>query len=276
MKESVVQYHKKLENIFFPVIKVTIQELYPDTQFANNLTHAIHIPEKNKTVHICPKSYHLVDNERLIAPVVDKLNQVFGPNGYQTTVKSYDDRKFYVSFTINQEIYKIMGNDSVFPMIEVKNSYDGTIKQSASLSFYRLICRNGMMGFSHEYSLSKKHTQEDGELNLDPIFKDLKRIDTRITRFKHMTDRRVTPDELIQITETIRKSRTIEYPTKLVDQAPLIAQKEAAELQQPLNSWLVYNGFNNILYHSRGKLLPERREKIDQKVLQTLESILEL
>jgi hypothetical protein len=108
MKESTLRYHENLESIFFPVVKVPTVNLFPGTGFASNLSHAIHIPEKDKTVHLCPGSYHLVDNERLITPVVDKLDRVSGPEGYQTTVRSYDDRKFYVSFTVNKALYRVM------------------------------------------------------------------------------------------------------------------------------------------------------------------------
>ncbi len=276
MKESTLRYHERLESIFFPVLKVPTNDLFPGTHFASNLTHAIYIPEKDKTVHICPGSYHLIDNEHLIIPITDKLNQVFGPEGYQTIVRSYDDRKFYVTFTVNKALYQVMGDDTVCPSIEIRNSYDGTLKQSASLSFHRLLCKNGMMGFSHEYSMSKKHTLDEGSLELEPMFKDLEKIEKRIKRFKRMSERRVTPHELDSIVNMIRKDNTIEYPAKLLDLAAVYAQMEAAKLRQPLNSWLVYNGFNNRLYHSGGRLLPERREKVDRKVLQTVEKTLGL
>ena len=79
-----------------------------------------------------------------------------------------------------------------------------------------------------------------------------------------------------EIVKKIRSSSLIKYPRKLIPSAPLIAEKEALQLNQPLNAWLVYNGFNNVLYHSDGKLLPEERERIDTKVLQTIERTLAL
>ena len=58
--------------------------------------------------------------------------------------------------------------------------------------------------------------------------------------------------------------------------ASLIAQRESAELRTPMNAWLLYNGFNNALYHAESKLLPEERERVDRRVLAVIENELSL
>lgn len=222
MKKLTVHNHQKVEEIFFPIVKLPSVDLFSDTQFASDLSHAIYIPEQNKTVHMCSESYDLIENEQLVGPVLDRLDEVFGPDGYQIKVRSYDQRKFYISCRVNQDLYQVMKDDMVCPTIEIKNSYDGTIQQSVSLSFYRLVCDNGLMGFSHAYALNRKHRGQKSLLNLEPLFKDLSSIDRRIERFKRMSERQVTPQELADIRLMLQKNKAIEYPAKLLEVATLM------------------------------------------------------
>ncbi|WKN46410.1 DUF932 domain-containing protein [Tunicatimonas pelagia] len=272
MKDTTLQYHSSLDEICFPVDKRPVADLFPDYDFADDLTHAVYRTDETATkiLQLCPDSYELIPNEKLLAPLVEGLDHRFGSEGYEALIRSYDDRRFYLSFTIKEE-YSIAKKDKLRPRIEIRNSYDGSMRQTVSLSFYRLICSNGMMGMSEVIASSTKHRTGAQLPDYELVFDELEDISYRVERFKRMTDRRVTPDELEEITEIIRKRKQLKYPAILVDQAPIIAEKEAAQLGVPLNSWLVYNGFNHALYHSRGKLLPDERERIDRNVLRTMQ-----
>ena len=123
---------------------------------------------------------------------------------------------------------------------------------------------------------NQKHSVSAGKLNLNPVLEQLEQMEIKLDRFHRLTDRRVTTREMDDIVEKIKESYTIRYPKRLIDSAPVIAQREASQLRSDLNAWLVYNGFNNALYHSENRLLPHEREQIDGRVLNVIEKTLAL
>lgn len=276
MKATPLISHKKIEDILFPVVKIKASELFSSMTFADDLTHSVYLPDQNKVVQMCAETYQLVDNEYLIGPIYDRMKKLFGEKGFDTEVKSYDDRKFYVKFIIKNQVFEIIKGDDICPVIEVSNSYDGSMKQRIGLGYYRMICSNGMMAFTRAFTSDQKHSTRLGKLSLDPIFKQLDKMELRLEQFNQLTNRLITPTEMGTITAKLRDSNSIKYPKKLVSIGPLIAEKEAAQLGIGLNAWLLYNGFNNALYHSDGKLLPEERERIDRRVLGVIEKELSL
>lgn len=276
MKSTAIQTHTNIEELFFPVEKHPTTEFFFQSNFADHLSHCIHLPRQNKVVQICSDTYELVPNKALLEPIYLRMLELFGKDGFDTEVRSYDDRKFYVKMVIKDKVFNIIKGDDICPVIEITNSYDGTVKQRIALGYYRLICKNGLMAFTESFKSSLKHSTRSKSLELNPIFNQLDQVETQLKRFKKLTDRQVLPDELTQIITTIRKSNTIKYPQKLIPSAPLIAEKESLQLGTDLSAWLLYNGFNNALYHSSGKLLPEERERIDRRVLQVIEKELSL
>ena len=192
MDERSLRVHRSLEDILFPVVKVRTDELYPETIFAKRLSHAIHIPEKNKTVHFCSNNYLLVENDKLFLPMAHLLGEICENEGYHMLLRSYDDRKFYGNFAINQTWYEVEKGDLVCPMIEVKNSYDGTLRQSATLSFYRQLHATTLWGFGRDYSVAKKHKGAMATLDLKDMFQDLVQFEKRIQIVKKFAARHVT------------------------------------------------------------------------------------
>ena len=264
--------HPHVEEILFPAVKVRATELFPGKEFADNMSHAIYLPDQEKVIQLCSSTYCLVDNEYLFGQFYDYLVKQYGSSGFEVDARSYDDRKFYCEFTVKQE-FEVGKNDSLNPKVIVWNSYDGSIVQRAAIGYMRRVCTNGLMAFSSDLSVKKKHSMGEGKLNLGPIVKQLEKATFQLEKFKRLTDRRLLPRE---IDELVKKVAGTKYPKKLLPSAPEIAQREAAELGTGLNAWLLYNGFNNALWHSEGKLFPEERERIDRVVLKTIETHLQL
>ncbi len=276
MKNENLKSHEELNTIFFPAQVKKVGELFDKVGFASNLTHCVYLPEQEKVTQLCGSNYQLVSNEEIILPIHDKMLSIFGKRGFKTKVSSFDDRRFYVQFIVDGDIHNILKGDDVCPMIEIHNSYDGTIKQTIGIGYQRLICTNGLMAFREDVSVSVKHSKRSGRIELEPIYKRLENIEVKLNRFKKLSDRQVTPDEITQIMHTLRTSNTIRYPKKMLDSAKLIAEKEMLILDTPMNAWLLYNGFNYPLNHYETKLLPEEASKIDSRVLTTIEKTLAL
>lgn len=276
MNNQNLTQHDDLESILFPVEIRDTSDHFTSDNFANDLQKCVYLPDQNKVVQFCGQSYQLVHNREIILPVYEKMIDVFGRGGFSIEVRSYDDRRFYARFIIDDSLHTVIAGDKVCPEIVIRNSYDGSIKQTVGVGYVRQICANGLMAFTSEVSVSAKHSKRYGVVDLKPIFEKLDSLEVKLEQFKRLTERRVTPDELTKITHAIRTNNSIKYPKKMITPAQLIAEKEAMQLKTPLNAWLVYNGFNNPLNHFETKLLPEEATRIDRRVLRTIEKTLAL
>ncbi|MEP2469921.1 DUF932 domain-containing protein [Ekhidna sp.] len=266
VKDTPIITHSDISQINFPVVKVETSHLFSDTNFADDLPSAIYSPDHNKVLSFCSGNYQLTENEELFSPVIELAQSVLGD--VQIITKSYDDRRFYVDIIGDRRLYEVTKNDKICPMISIKNSYDGTVKQGFSLSYFRQICSNGMKGFAKEYSFESKHSKDKNILAELPILKkDLLNIKMKIEEFKRMADRQMTGEELDALLEEFKTSKSIQYPKRLLEEVPEIIGTEQEILKAPLSAWLVYNGFNNALMHADTKMLPEEKEKIDRRVL---------
>jgi len=276
MKNENLVSHDQLNDILFSAEIKETNEFFGGKEFANNLSHCVYLPQKDKVVQLCGGSYELVHNRKIILPIYDKMKSIFGERGFKTEIDSFDDRKFYVRFIVDGHIHTILKGDEICPTVEIKNSYDGTVKQTVGMGYNRLICENGLMAFTEDFTVSVKHSKKAGMIDLQPIYKKLENIEVKLEQFKKLSDRVVTPDELTKIIHAVKASPSIKYPRKMIQPARLIAEKEALQLKTDLNAWLVYNGFNNPLNHFETKLLPEEISKIDSRVLRTIEKTLSL
>ena len=276
MKNENIASHEALTDIFFPTEVRPVETFFPKVDFASNLTHCVYLPEQNKVAQLCGSGYHLVTNQDIMSPIHDKMVTIFGERGFTTDVSSFDDRRFYVRFIVGGQIHNILKGDDVCPVVEIRNSYDGNVKQTFGIGYQRLICDNGLMAFTEDMAWTVKHSKASGTIDLSPIYKKLENIEVKLLRFKTLSERQVTPDEIDSIMNLIRTSPTIKYPRKMLDSARLIAQNESLKLDTPMTAWLLYNGFNNPLNHYDTKLLPEEASKIDSRVLRTIEKTLSL
>jgi len=217
-----------------------------------------------------------VHNRELILPVYEKMKSIFGETGFKTEARSYDDKRFYVRFTIEDSLHTVLTGDKICPEVVIRNSYDGTVKQMVGMGYVRQICANGLMAFTSDVTVSVKHSKKFGAIHLEPIFKKLENMEVKLDQFKRLSDRIVTPEELAKITEEIRTKPGIKYPKKMIDSAVLTAKKERYQLGSQLSAWLVYNGFNYPLNHYATKLLPEEVSRIDKRVLGVIKKTLSL
>jgi len=273
--ENLVQ-HDELSDILFPVEIKKATEHFPDTMFSDDLSKCVYLPNQNKIIQFCGRSYHLVHNRELVVPVYEKMKSIFGETGFKTEARSYDDKRFYVRFTIEDSLHTVLTGDKICPEVVIRNSYDGTVKQMVGMGYVRQICANGLMAFTSDVTTSVKHSKKFGAIHLEPIFKRLENMEIKLDQFKMLSERIVTPEELTKIAAEIRTKPGIKYPKKMIDSAVLTAKKERHQLGSQLSAWLVYNGFNYPLNHYATKLLPEEISRIDKRVLGVIKRTLSL
>lgn len=262
-----------LENVLFTVEQ---HELTPnrviltDCHFGSQYASDIYSPSMNKVLHLAGSSYRLVSNEMLINPIISKLDSTFGSNGYTIRAWNEDDRRFSIQFILNDKTLEVTNKDFLNAIIEVQNSYDGTLRHSISLSFYRQICSNGLMGYRKEAQIHRKHNN-DPLPNLDVILKRLDTLDDNLREFRKLTERRVTSKEVEEIMKKLREHKTDAFPKRIIEEVPLKLYEEAEALHTEPSAWLLYNSFNGILNHDqRVGLAMDVRERVDREALDTI------
>lgn len=261
--------NKELQKIYFPVEKLNASSLFPDYRFPRGKDTIIYNPDEKRILNVCSKDYSLVSNQSLFAPIYENLVTRFGTSMIDVSVKTVDSKKFYVTMVLNNQPYQIQPGDIVKPTIELANSYDGTLKFSFSIGFYRVICSNGMMGFEKQAMQQQKHF--NGQADLTKLFSMLDDVDAQLGRFKKLAERRLTSLEIEELTLQINEKTS--YPPSLIKEVPEVLSKEREILNVEPTSWLLYHAFNNRLNHADIKMHREFRARIDHDVLQIVESL---
>lgn len=270
-----------LDNVLFNVEQIPMNqamEIFPNLTFGNQYSSVIFCPSMSKVLHLSGSKYQLITNEQLVSPIYDKLVSMFGSNGFTISCRNEDDRRFWIRFILNEQEIKVTNNDFLNVMIEVQNSYDGSMQHGFGLSYYRQICSNGLMGWKQDTMVSQKHDTESIEANVTTILGRLDDIDVQLQKFRKLTERRITGLEMEQIMEKIRELKFHDaFPKKLIPEVPLKVYQEAETLSSEPNAWLLYNGFNYFLNHDEriGAGL-DTIERIDRNVLKIIHKELAL
>lgn len=279
MKESkaILKARKtSFENILLDVEQIPLdhnRQILTNFEFGGQYSSLIYSHSLNKILHFAGRSYTLVKNETLMMPVYEKLVSMFGSKGFTTQCFNEDDRRFSAQFILDEKEIKVANQDYLNVMIEVQNSYDGSLRHSVGISFYRQICSNGMMGWKQDSMVQKKH-HDDLTPNIDYIIRKLDDLDEQLNQFRTLTERVITHKELDDMMETIRKqpNRVGSYPKRIIDEIPERILQEAKELNTEPTAWLLYNGFNWFLNHDeRVGYAMDVKEQIDRNILDTVQ-----
>lgn len=269
-----------LENLLFGVEQIQLddnREILTDYQFSSQYSSAIYCPSMNKVLHMAGSKYQLVTNEQLIMPIHDKLNSILGSTGFRVQCTNEDDRRFSAQFILTDKVIQVADKDALNAMIEVQNSYDGSLQHSIALSFYRQVCTNGMMAWKKDTQIAQRH-DKDFLFNLDAILTRLDALDVQLQEFRKLTERQVTSKEIEQIMDKLKEFKNHDaFPKKIIQEVPLKVYQEAEELSTTPNAWLLYNGFNYFLNHDqRIGLGMDSKERIDRNVLKVIQKELAL
>ena len=265
MKQIKPSLHQDVAEIFFPVEKIACNELFSGFTFVHDKEQAIYLPEKKKIVHLCSDGYQLVSNENLISPIYQELLNEYGNSGVGVRILNFDDRKFYTSFMLITMEEMIARGDRIIPSLEIRNSYDGSMKFSLSLGFWRNQTETPLMGFSHPLTREKKHSHKYhpglGKQRLENLESA---VLEESEKFRQMARYPLSVGDISRIAERIRKQT--EYPRRLLNDGPLAMYREAQRQNSEPNLWLFYNGFNQVLYQADIQMHREFRERIDQQI----------
>lgn len=270
-KKSVL---RELKPLFFPVQKIKATTPTGDTAFSNNMDHFI-IAETSHgglVVNACSKNYHLLTNESIIKPLVEKLEERWE---IQAKAIQYGHCKFWVDFIVLDKGIQVMKKDTILPRIRLTNSYDGSLKYEFSFGFYRVVCSNGLtvpVNSKLSKYLKLRHTPGSSGLALEQSLKAIAEfVDAapEIAKgYRDLTDKSLSESAALKLMEEVVEET--KYPTRSLEPAVERLHKEIG-MGLPINNFLVYNALNYGLYNSEAVMKQHKRDKIDQQVLAYLQ-----
>lgn len=261
-----------LENLMKPVKLVKSVELFPGFSFTKQNEFSVVVDNNGDDliVNQVSKVYHLVKNEDIIKP----LQKLFSGMEFEITGKQRFDSRFYFDFIFKDKNLAIMDGDLIFPKLRVNNSYDGRVKYSMDMGFYRLICSNGLVvpikGFEDKnIKIKMRHTPSLGaKFENEPIEEMvsdfLDSYTNYVKPFKELSKKKINnlEDTINDVIENTKfSSRKAEEVFNII-----IEEQGRLKAKTP-NAWLLYSGFNNVLNHGGMERDFHKVQMLDQQIL---------
>ena len=255
------------ENILFNVELFDAKDVFSGYKHQQENSKILIDTSNDRILNYCSPQYTLERNSEFIIPMYNELSKL-----YQVDIeyRIENNARFFVDFRIKNRDIEILKGDKLNPVISFQNSYNNSLKRQYGLYYWRQVCTNGMMGFAAELEESRKHSG-NFNVNFDLIHHHLNPERLKNQKFDLLTERTLKHTEAIEIVKKVEKSKSIQFPKRLLEGVIPKAEQEAKELgQSKLNNWLLYNGFNYQLNHSDIKLAYDTRVKVDKKLLNFL------
>jgi len=127
--------------------------------------------DNNQAVGLITPNYNLVTNQE-VADVFDQAlseRGVFSVTDFLSGNGSSWVRR--IVFDASDLTFDVTGSgDMVKAMVDIRNSYNGQSSVSINLSMWRLICKNGLMGWGRDSSVRLKHITSDLVRKIQELF----------------------------------------------------------------------------------------------------------
>lgn len=258
------------EHLVYPVWKQESPGGFMTNSY-NSHTVVVETPIGKKIVNNCSSEYTLIPNSAIISPLIKGLSdqmdvQVRGI-AWKDAVFSYQ----IIAGKPQNENGKYK-KDSLYPEIQILNSYNGKIRCSIRMGMFRVVCENGLSipeNFSQFSEFSHTPANEEDiavDIILNKFFQFLEihhEVRGVYDDLKFMPVRNLD----MRVEEVIENTN---FPAKFQDQ---VMDRLSLELSQGYKStdWLVFNGFNYNLNHLEElNWDPAKKVKVDREILHFL------
>lgn len=254
-----------LEDICFAVEQVASDTLFPGFEFVQDKEKVIYLPATKRVLHFCSEGYRLVPNQQLILPIRDALTARYGSDAFDVRIQYFDDRKFYVSFVLSVLALNAAPGDFVHPTLEIRNSYDGSLKFSMMRGFFRRRGESHLMAFDQVIAGEKKHSHRAGPRPSVRAIDELEKSHSALSLFRELNSVPLEPATVTSWAGLIAAKTA--YPRRLVTDAAHHLYAESEAYAVGLSAWLLYCAFNAVLNRADISMHPEFRARIDGDVL---------
>jgi len=242
----------KLEKIYFPVEKISMQDLVGDeTSYTSDCSHAVRIfPEaypNGLITYIGSNRYEFYENKEIIPIIQEVLKE--NNHNYQIEVITRESKQFNINFIL--EKHKPFNGGTITTVVSVHNSYDGKIQLTLGISTYYLT-EDKKINLTNspkvvklienkeiKTSFSQKHT------NLKVLKENLSEVMSNLTEylkvddiedFQKMLGKKVTSNNLQEYLEQLCKDTG--YPfSKLYTK-----KKGVEEINEVFQTMLIQSG----------------------------------
>jgi hypothetical protein len=224
----------------------------------------------------CTEQYGVVKNADLIDMVETNL-------GNHPLLKKYESKKFVVKdgarfygrydFPDFKTHLKPVGQrakgDILGLRLTVNNSYDRSCRVSLSLGFMRLVCENGMVSLSKEFSMNKRHTLA---INLDfvadALTRAVKNTDLSAHIFNRLAEKAFSDEQGISLLSKLEGKKLISRKVRRGIEAVWLNPE--FEDDKPRNLYNLYNATTQYLTRYVSNERYEYSQGINEKVLKIL------
>lgn len=283
---------KQQDNIYVPV---TIKPLEEITGMPTTSRFSQAVIADGNIVNVVSPRYALLDNRDFFGKVEHQLIE----EGIEYKQRTYNrnNGSFSVDYVLDDPSKVVTLkkgvqagiDDTIVPMLRFTNSYDGTVKTSGHLGFFRKICNNGLHITQCEIDFTLKHTKNNMAMFIPSIDDLVKRfMDNEMYSITNKID--VMQSKLFYDTDELKDfvkqvaDETGVFQYQISDENPLpslnartvldIINREAEDLKAEQSAWLVYNGFNELIHGKLKKNFTQQRD-LDQKVFDTVFELVE-
>lgn len=225
------------------------------------------------TLGVCTEQYGVVKNADLIEMVETNLDN-------HPLLKKYEAKKFVVKdgarfygrydFPDFKTHLKPVGQrakgDVLGLRLTVNNSYDRSSRVSLSLGFLRLVCENGMVSLSKEFSMTKRHTLAVNlDFVADALANAVQNIDVSAHVFNRLAEKAFSDEQGISLLSKLVDKKVISNKVRNGIQAVWLNPE--FEDDKPRNLYNLYNATTQYLTRNVSTARYEYSEGINQDLL---------
>lgn len=220
-------------------------------------------PDTNKIISTVTEKYTLVPHGKVISNIEEALQDT---KYTREVFLTHDGARMFAEYDLLGYDTEITDGDVVRMRLIVKNSYDASHAVSIILEGLRLVCLNGLMGFSSLFSYTRKHVGDFLIGNqIGDIGNNIRRAstiynDSLIPFWKDMNGKTLNQERGIDIINDTIKAEII--PAKFKDDI----QSQWETKVKEYNMWMLYNCYTFTLTHTVKQISYENYINLNRKI----------
>lgn len=240
---------------------------------------AIFYPIDEKSAPSYNTNFKAISNEALLMPIYQYCHYLFPHQAIQQVVETDKNQRFFVKFRFLEQEKTVLEQDKIYPQLIIENSYDGSIQPKVGLGYVRVICTNGLMRFDQLTEIEIEDNSNVIMEQLSPVFEQLQTMEVSTAKllptFRRLANRRINQNEINWFRRELTQHRNLNYSSRLIDRALLVASLEADALTTPMSAWLLYNGFNHALNHIPFAFKHADLRRLDGQIFDLVEKVIQ-
>lgn len=280
MEQAIIDIKNELYN---KVDKVHLSSILSTHKLPKGKEYAIVDWDNNTLLSFCSKDYKLRKNSIIYIEFEKALKKKNIKFKKESIV--IDGTKFYINYILLSPVESDLIPD-LLPVVNIWNSYDGTIKTQIHFGYRKLLCGNNLTRPTDcDFKTSSKHSASDEEFTkyniphfVDMCLQFLKCIKKDIKIFEKLHAIPAAKKFLDTISSKLKlhsnaRDLAISQLQKEIDgNYHYLNHKEEQVFYKgcKMTMFSIYNAINYAIYHTNHKELPENKYKRNNKLMELI------